>query len=57
MGKKKLIVTQFVTKMQLKILTHMFYPPMSSWNLYKIIFFLMFSHQKPGAIGDKLKKT
>jgi len=44
MGEKKLIVTQFVTKMQLKNLTHMFYPPILSWNLYKINFFLMFSH-------------
>jgi len=43
MEESYLIITKFVIKVQLKYLTHMFCPLMSSYELYKKMFFLLIS--------------
>jgi len=52
-----LVANQFVTNVQLKILTHMFYPWISSHKLYKEgVFFLCVHIKIHVSIWDEIKK-
>jgi hypothetical protein len=57
MGGKKIVVTQFATKVELKTLTHIFGFPISSWKLYKKgVFFLCFHIKRHVPLGMNSKK-